>query len=503
MPIDRNGNWYPSLTRKQIDVFNCTKRYLLVSGPRKSGKTIAVLHRLVRHLWETPNARVGFFNRTIPNAKGGGVWDDLVQIVMPEWILANIGMSYATMDGNGVPGCKVDVTTKQVYFRINNMHGGESECRLFSLNNEDEVESKLKSTRFSMIYFSELSNFKTREVFSTSVPQLRMINLSRECHQWIADTNPSDEGEESWIYKVWYKERLVHDHPRPSFQKELCLIEMFWEDNPFLTEDDREEIRAICNYDDLLFDRYVKGIWATGGLRERHFKNYWRPAVHVVGDADHPDREQWEIALPSKDCISLIGGWDLGDINPAVVLLERVDSVKDGLSYFTVLDEIVRIGEAISTEEFTFEVMEHMEALEKIIGHKVEWNHWSDEQAIKQWRAAIGGMEASLVAKASGQEIILQGAPKEPGSVRLRVNMLKRLLARNRIFVSAHCFRVREMFLELRKGKGELDYVMRSNNAHKHPFDALSYALQMELIYEIDSEASPKAGRVDGIIAVA
>jgi hypothetical protein len=79
-----NGIWYPSLSPKQFEIFNCYGRYVLVSGPRYAAKTWGVMHRLMRHAWETPTARVGVFTNTLKNAKVG-VWDLLYEKIIPEW----------------------------------------------------------------------------------------------------------------------------------------------------------------------------------------------------------------------------------------------------------------------------------------------------------------------------------------------------------------------------------------------------------------------------------
>ena len=194
MPHDKNGIWYPSLFPKQVEIYNDYHRYLLISGPRKSSKTIGVLHKVVKHMWETPYpfAMVGMFEKFLKTAKRG-VWEDLMRFVLPEWLESGIGMKFTTKDGSGRPGPRVDPITDDIFFRVTNYWGEEAELRLASLKSDDDVEAKVKSTRFSMLYFSELSNFKHRNVFVTSIPQLRMMHLDRKYHQWIADTNPSED----------------------------------------------------------------------------------------------------------------------------------------------------------------------------------------------------------------------------------------------------------------------------------------------------------------------
>jgi len=156
MPKDADGNWYPDLFPKQLEVVNSQARTLLVEGPRLSGKTTATLHRIVRHLWETPDARVAMFSRTIKNSKEGGTWSLLHDVVLKEWIEAKIGLHYTTRSAEKRPGFKLDSLSRTLYFRISNVHGGESTCMLFSLDHDPDIEDKAKEMEFSMVYFSEL-----------------------------------------------------------------------------------------------------------------------------------------------------------------------------------------------------------------------------------------------------------------------------------------------------------------------------------------------------------
>src|SRR5690242_7516868 len=68
---DQQGEiWVPKLSPVQYDIFNCGteadgwKRFILVDGGRMNGKSIGVGHRIFRHLWETPGARVGLVAKT-------------------------------------------------------------------------------------------------------------------------------------------------------------------------------------------------------------------------------------------------------------------------------------------------------------------------------------------------------------------------------------------------------------------------------------------------------
>jgi phage terminase large subunit len=192
---------------KQVEIFNCYKRYMLVCGSRRSGKTIAVLHRVMRHLWETPGARVALVTKTNKVGKEGGVWADLIEMTVPEWINSNmVGINGLPLEyvseNRGIPGPRMDSATRTSSFRIRNYYSGESELIHLSLDNVAEVEAKFKGTRYSMIWFSELSEFDSLNVFTSTIQQLR-IGLW-EHQQFIADTNPAVEGEDSWIYQLWY-----------------------------------------------------------------------------------------------------------------------------------------------------------------------------------------------------------------------------------------------------------------------------------------------------------
>lgn len=509
MPFDAHGRWYPKLfAPKQVEVFNTRARALLVHGPRLSGKTIAVLHRVVRHLWETPRARVAMFARTIKSSKDGGSWALLHDVVLREWFEANIGMRYTSSKGKGEFGYKVDGSTRTLFFRVSNCHGGESELLLFSLDYDNDVEAKLKEMQFSMIYFSELDKFGDRRVLTVALPSLRMNHLRFEDQMWIADTNPSEEGPESWIYKVFLKERLMTYEEFADYQKrqelpvldaedfkafygQLDEIQILPADNPYVDARQLQEVRVACGSDAGLHARHVEGKWVWGGGdASRHFRAIFRRNVHVLGDASSMDEREWQLALPSPTCFELVTGWDLGDVNHAAAILDS--TLISNRLHFTILDELVSIGHEVSNEAFTFEMMELVNKLEQVAGRSLRLDRaWSDRSSIERYSASSDTFPHLQVYAASGNRIFLQGAPKGKESVRLRVRIVKELLSHGRLKVSAHCLQAISMFENLRKGKSSLDYVIGDE---RHIFDALSYALMMELKEEY--ELRPVAGSV-------
>ena len=500
MPITSEGYWIPNLFGGQLDQFNTRNCAALASGPSLSGKTIGWLHAIVRHLYDTPGARFAMFSKTLKTAKVAGVWEDINKIVLPEWIDAGIGLEYLTRDNNGHPGAKVDGTTRTPYFVIRNRHGGESSCHLFSLDYDEDIESKIKEMRFSGIYFSELDKFKSRKVLSISLGRLRMPHLKFSEHIWLADTNPAEDRENSWIYEVWYLMRTMsysdyvvycdqHEQiPMPQegftvFQSRLKLIEMFPEDNPHLEPEKLAELKAQYSYDPELYDRYVLGKWTGGfGQKAYHFRHLFKPDVHLLGNCNDTDRSKWVYANPSATCEALITGWDLGEVNHAFTALERHDNPRTLKSHFTVLEEVEFLKEETSIEEVTQAVMDKITGLEALAGHQFDLSHaWSDESSLTRYIAAADTFQHLQVMAYSGGRIELQGVEKAHFSVRARVQLLKLLLHENRLHFSAHCTSLIRMLKNLKKGK---DVAVDEGDTDKHIFDALTYPLMRECAEE-------------------
>lgn len=459
--------WTPNLAPRQWDVFNCFSRALLVAGGRLTGKTVSVCHKVWRHLWDTPGARVALVSRTQRVAKMGGVWEDLIKISGPEWMESGmigetgVPIEYTTRDGAGRPGPKTELSTRSAFLRIRNRWGGESELILYSLDDDDEVEAKLKSTRFSLIWFSELSNFKNRKVFDVSRLQLRMPHLNFEDHQWIADTNPAEEGEDSWIWKLWYEERTRKDHPKPEFQEGLQLIEFRLADNIFLDKRQIDELEGTYSTNPGEYDRNVRGIWTKGTASNgKIFADLLSDDMFIDGAIE-----------VSKDTEELYCGWDLGNVYSSFVILEK-RNISNG-DVWLVLDEVHVVDERVSTAEFTGMALSKMLALEAFYGRTFKWIHWSDNTALTVYRPGIDGFDASEVLRASGGQIELQAVDKPAESVRACVKILRRKIREKRFFVGRNCPRVIGMLENLSAGK---KYAVE-DTAWKDAFDATRYVI--------------------------
>lgn len=494
--MSEQNYWVPPLSKKQMELFNMgieadsahvhpnTPSAILVSGARYTGKTVGTLHRICRHLWDTKGARVALFSKTIKNLTAGGVFRDLTDLVIPVWIESGIGFRYTTEDSEGIPGPKTDAKTRVIYFKVTNRWGGESELMLFSLDHDHEVHAKLRGTRFSMIWFSEFSLFHSASIFRTCMMQLRMPHLKDWEHMFIADTNPAEEGEDHWEYKLWYERKLEgEDATVDEYNKSLRLIEFFLEDNPWLTAGKIASIKSMYRDDPGEYAREVEGRWVKGhGNKGKHFADVYFPHIHVVG-GDEEAGDQIDL-LPTSDV--LITGWDLGaSVNHAAVILEKRMSliVDKEFSVWCALDELVSVNEQMQLPEYTELFMRKMDELEEKYNRKFDWFHYSDDSSLNVFRNTGAGTDALEVELASQGRIKLIGVNKPEGSVRNRVRIVRRLLRENRLFISSRCKALQAMLSELKQGTTQKDFV--AWNEHKHPFDALTYPILVESAHEL------------------
>lgn len=515
--------WRPKMFAKQFDVFNVgiapppegeidLTPCVLVCGPRMTGKTIAIVNRILRHLWETPSARAAVFSKTIKVAKDGGIWDDILD-GMREWIAAGMKgkngqvFEYTSKDAKGNLGPRLDSQTRTISFKIRNWHGGESELKLFSLDHDKDVEAKVKSTRFSLMWFSELSLFGDRQVFTVSRKQLRMKHLKPSQHLWIADTNPHEDGEDHWIYQQWYVDRLREEGSfrdelnrlpatrRPkdeefekliqkkiAYRRALHLIEIFLDDNTFLDEGQRLALEEEESIDPGQYARNVEGRWVKGhGNIGKHFADVFFEQLHVVGSDDQNVGDAIDVIATTNE---LITSWDTGGINHSAHLLER--RIIQERAFWMVHDEHVIIGEQISTSEFALDMLKKMDGMEAFYRRMFHWTHWSDNSA-DVWRpSGDGTTDAMEIEAATGGRIQLQMVIKPKYSVRARVRMLRFLLKQNRIFIAKRCVHTIAMLWHCSRGKAENEYVLE--NQYKHPFDSLTYAIYMEALRDPDPE---------------
>lgn len=472
--IDVNGRWYPNISPKQLEVFNDTHTRVLLSGPRACGKTIVAIHKAIKHAWQFDNDRVGLFVKSTKIGKTG-IWDDLITYALPEW-----------EEGLREEGFKIkqvgqDGATRMMYCRIANQHGGESEIQLHPLHFQDSVHEKLKGSRFGFLLFDEVDNYDNPEVYNVSAMQLRQIGMAEDKMIWLGTCNPAGD-ESHWLYqKFWIEPKDPETAPEVASQ--FKTFEFGLVDNPYLDPRKIAELKQLYKNDPDMFARYVEGKW-TADYRNAHFAGAFRHMHHVIGNVS-----TYETIVPTDKCAEILVGWDLGDRNNSVVFLEHVLGPKT--DYWTILDDVSRVEEDLSLQEIVEEVMRKMAELNALAGGKVVFKHWSDRSAFDRYRSAADARDHILVNQYSEGAITLIGCPKPPNSVAARISLVRQLLIGNRLFVSAHCNGMVEMFKKLAKGKTKGEPIKRDNR-YIHRFDAMSYAVYGESIDEIEDNLRPK-----------
>lgn len=482
---------------------------LLVDGGRKMSKSHGVIHRNIRHLYETPGARTALVVKITRSATDGGIWNDVVgSDILPggemqKWIDAGL-TEYTTENKFGGPAV-TDSKTRSIYFRIRNMHGGQSELRLFNLEHDHDVGPVMKSTKFSAIWFSELTNFQDPDVLRYSWEQLRMAHLEPWQHLWIGDTNPSPEGEDHWIYKFFYKREIISDGATRTAGMEQYLrsikrITFFPQDHLGMSPTQWEIQRANYSHDPGEEARMVDGQWTKGhGNKGKHFADLFSRSIHVIGGGPG---ETDRIAV-SSNTTTLRSGWDLGDgTNHGCGLLEKRmvtiqektetgEVVTREVSSWNVLASILHIGEHISIGDIGIEMVKEMREIEEQCGRKFEYLHYSDDTALNRWRPTSSSFDYMEIRSATNDEIELLGVSKPSGSVRKRVQLVRKLLRQQRLFVAARCTDVIGMLENLAEGDKASDYVVW--NKWKHVFDWMTYPMIAELAEELEERKRPAA----------
>ncbi len=514
---DPQQPWTPNLFGKQWDIFNCRKLMLLISGSRNAAKSHAALHKIWRHLWETPGARFAVIAKSKGLAKGGGSWEQLTTHIAEEWLqsemvgITDLPIAYTTKNGEGTYGPKEAANTRTPYFKIRNYYGGESECMLLSVDHDHEVGTKLKNKYFSGVYFVELSMFKDPKILSTSLQCLRLPHLKtpegvpNPWFMWMADTNPDEDlGNRSWFYKIFYVDRnksewfQEHEIPDPIERQKknedaafhygsMEVIEMFYQDNPYCSRQEAITLEMSCDGDPALYDSWVLGKHGDAGKkRNKLFAGVFMKELHVIGGEPSGQIDVHGLST------SLISGWDMGGVNHAGVLLDKWPMNIRGreLSGFSVLDELVYIGKQLMIGDFGIEMHQKMIELDQINQRPYSWTHWSDSNAIDTFRPSSGTFDYMEIRFATNGAINLQGVTKPP--VKTRISLLRRLIHQGRLFVSARCHHVIKMLLEAKAGEdSDKDPFDESDNL-KHIFDALTYPLFMECFMELVEASSNK-----------
>jgi intein/homing endonuclease len=449
--------------------------------------TVGALEIVADHAWLTPNANFAVVSLTQSAGYDSGVWTDLIETTLPNWMTGGFGMKW-------IKPPSVQGVSKKPYCIVSNSFGGKSKFQLESLKNEEEVEARFKSKRYTGMFVNELSNFKKRKTFETWTECLRTIGLPRDKHLFLADTNPADEGTKSWIYKLWFVfPNLTEIDGRPLtpeekwLQRQLRVITFTLDDNTLIDPDRIMQLKASLSGNPDLYARYVLGKWVTASM-DALFVDVFKERIHVVPDPTAPDALRY-LMIPEENCYSLLSGWDIGVRNSSAHVIEKTVREIPGsepVSVFKVLDELAVIGEDHGLEDFTTTFVEQkMDYWEQHTSQPTRWKHWSDRSAFDMKDPEHNRYHHQTVFLASDGRIELNAAARGRDSVQQRIDLLRKLLFQNRIYISAdRCPLTIEMLKSIRRGKSSVAAIEKGS-PHKHLFDSLMYAIASECVDEM------------------
>jgi PBSX family phage terminase large subunit len=498
----------PDLSQKQKHLLALCRRktgalkYVLVSGTRLSGKTIGCSNAIAQHLWETKNGSALVLCYTAGTAATSGIWTELTEKVLPEWIAAGFGMEWAGKKGEP----RIHGATKKMMCAVINKYGGVSKLELDSLDDEREVEKRYKSRYYSLIYWSEAGEFQSELSMSTLMLALRVVGLPDDEHLLLIDTNPPESGENHFLYKFFYELRIADDtnEEEKNIQKCLHLTEWTMDDNPYLTPEKIAVIKSIYRKSPALYSRYIEGKWVRVVEKGLFIKQFSR-AQHIVGQ---PDEKDPEMLIPMDGCTELYISLDAGGVNPVAYIGEKciLHEEKKEISIFRFLDELAFIGEPISVEEFTKLLMVKMEFWEQEVGTEISWQARADMSALNFKESIANRTVADEMYAVSGGKIDLVGVDKGRGSVGNRIRLWRKLLVQGRVVISgSKCPKLLEMCENIQPGKTP-DSV-GTHSTQKHPFDAGTYWIAKEAWNELQDNVmairnSRKEKQHSGLISV-
>lgn len=490
MPDD----WKLVLSQKQLEIMQeCRKpdgmrKLIFINGPKFTGKTVGCENAVADHAWNTNGARIAVIAKTVGAGDDCGVWTDLCEKVIPHWISGGFGMDWwYSGRGKRYFGPRQKSGSKKLYCELRSKFGTKSHIQLESLQDERDVEGLFFNRYFTMIYWCEVQQYLDEKTFKTLNASLRMTpQVPEEQHVLLCDGNPSDLGEQSWQWKKWFQFRTDTEVPedQKAIQKNLRLILVYLEDNPFLSEARKAEIRADYASNPDLYARYVEGRWVKASS-DALFAGVFQPSVHVIGDEKSHDPD---ILMPSEQCIELITSWDLGSANPAIVMAEKImfeapteDNPEKEDEMFQFIDELVFVRQNISVSEITEMVVEKMEYWEKELGRKILWRHWSDTSSFDHKQSIAQRSEHEEVYLASGRLIELRAVEKGHGSVARAIRLWRKLLFQDRLrFSAAKCPKLIEMNQSLKRKKNVPGDTISDVDDSRHVFDAARYLVSKE-----------------------
>lgn len=501
--------------------------------------TLGGLACMCDHAWRVPHAEVALVSISQSSGLGSGVWDQLMDAILPQYMALDEGMKWVRKPFTAQ-------SSKRPTAVVTNAHGGTSRFQLESLKDENEVEERFKNKSYTAMFVTELSHYRNAGTFKCWKQSLRSAHgIDPNLFLFLGDTNPSDEGTNSWLYHQWFIRRTQTYAEYCDFQaarglpisseedftlvnSRLGLLEFEINDNWFLTDQEIRELIDNYSHDHDLYDRYILGKWveaSAGALFSQHF----REGIHVAGEFETPGNPDPEILVPHDSTWSLFLSVDPGtSANSAGSIFEKVVSRPNPESTpvpcFNILDELAIIGQDHTLEEFTLKLCEIMLWWEQRMGRVFEWHYWSDRSVFEHtdqtshkfyhqiifdvsarfWRQKYEEMGVQQYAM---RAIALQAADRSRGSLEQRVDIARKLLFEERLRISRRCPNHVQAFKSLPPDKRN-PAIPAKGHKMKHIFDAMMYGVSQECYTEATSAVmralrNGRSSQQSGLVSIA
>lgn len=471
---DDDEAWSPDLNPTEQKAFDCEKKYLLLWGPKGSGKTYIATTKLVKHCYENRNALALILVRTQNMAKKGGAWDKLLTEIIPHWT-AGLGIEFS------------DVKTDQQHYQyiwVENRFGGWSMIAVMSSPHANQLRDRVRGMEPSMVFVDELTSCPSPEYFRSVAAQLGRRPGPTGVQQYIAACNP--EGPSHWVYREWFLAPLDEE----TGEWDPDFVEMF-----FPREENRHRMQAgyfeglkkIYRSDSVESARMEEGEWVDRPSGESLFAEIYNVMVHVRPLDERGQPHPKEGLMPVEKHAIIIG-LDPGSVYNAFVFQQYLRL--DDKMKWVIFDELVTIRKRISYVDFIPMVMRRVLWWRDQVGDQMPQVWISDSSAFNQFRAAQGSYDileiqkiyAANQAKYHMEPVKVKDCPKFNGSRVTRTRLGQQFLSEDCVVVSARCRHVHRMFLNLQghkpKDGEQLDpekLLTPMRSEHVHTWDATSY----------------------------
>lgn len=509
----KGKGWHPRLGPEQTRVFNSDARYILAHGEKGSGKTMGLLHKLVRHCYENQNALGLILVRVKAMATKGGAWDKLTTMILPTWRDGNRDKEGNLLDdGLGIQYSEVKFDAQHNEFIwVENRFGGWSMIVLISAPHAHQLRERIRGYEPSFVVVDELTSCATDDYFVAVSAQVGRRPGIEGLQQYTAACNP--EGPSHWVYKKWFVEPYdeATDTWDPDFAKFHIPIA---ENRENLPDGYIENLEKIYRGDPVERARMMRGEWIDRPSGDAIFKDVWIPELAIK---PHPKSE--EVLLPLAG-YPIVVGMDPGSANNAFPMLQYIP-LETGEFGWMQFDEIVTIRKRIRYDvlvpillrrlQYWTELVRDTETMEERYRRvtpylergetapllRVPIVYISDNSAFNQFRAASGSYDVLDIQKIADrwtpklglERMKVRQAPKFRGSVAARVRLMMDLLGQERFIVSPRCVHTIEMFNKLesegvKPGKPfdpELALTPKRSD-HLHVFDAITYPVLTQSI---------------------